>query len=135
MSAKIELEDLWNFSLAITVEPFNCDDSEPPCVDYHGDIREWNEDHDDEYAIVGRFRFYVFHFESNPWDVHDAFDHISQTSVYSQLYDEESELTKAAQKACGIEYLGSNSILILDRLEILPEARGKKNWGMPCSNK
>jgi len=52
-------------------------------ADYRGDIRKIEEEH-----VVGRVRFFVFHFDTTPWDPADAFDHISETAVYAQLLDE-----------------------------------------------
>jgi GNAT superfamily N-acetyltransferase len=75
--------------------------------------------------VVGRVRFFVFHFDTTPLGSSGAFDHISETAVYAQLLDEHGDLLPQACKALGTEdpYLGS--VLIFDRLEILPDARGR----------
>ena len=80
-----------DFEIALTVDPIWCEEDEDgPRIDYRGDIRKIEEAH-----VVSRVRFFVFHFDTTPWDPADAFDHISETAVY------------------------------FDRLELLPEARGQ----------
>lgn len=111
----------YDFEIALTVDPIWCEEDEDgPRIDYRGDIRKIEEE-----DVVGRVRFFVFHFDTTPWDPADAFDHISETAVYAQLLDEHGDLSPQACKALGTEdsYLGS--VLVFDRLELLPEARGQ----------
>lgn len=111
----------YDFEIALTVDPIWCEgDEDGPRIDYRGDIRKVEEE-----DVVGRVRFFVFHFDTTPWDPADAFDHISETAVYAQLLDEHGDLSAQACKALGTEdsYLGS--VLVFDRLELLPEARGQ----------
>ena len=111
----------YDFEIALTVDPIWCEEDEDgPRIDYRGDIRKVEEE-----DVVGRVRFFVFHFDTTPWDPADAFDHVSETAVYAQLLDEHGDLSPQACKALGTEdsYLGS--VLVFDRLELLPEARGQ----------
>jgi hypothetical protein len=74
----------YDFEIALTVDPIWCEEDEDgPRIDYRGDIRKVEEE-----DVVGRVRFFVFHFDTTPWDPADAFDHISATAVYAQLLDD-----------------------------------------------
>jgi len=85
----------YDFEIALTVDPIWCEEDEDgPRIDYRGDIRKIEEE-----DVVGRVRFFVFHFDTPPWDPADAFDHISETAVYAQLLDEHGDLSPQACKA------------------------------------
>jgi GNAT superfamily N-acetyltransferase len=115
--------NFYDFTIVLNVGSIGCDEDDVPRTDYRGDIRKLNEEEQEE--LVGRVRFFVFHFDTMPHDPDDAFDHLAETAVYSQLLDKNGDLSPDACKALGIEdpYLGS--VLVFDRLEILPEARGR----------
>ena len=83
----------YDFEIALIVNPIWCEEDEDgPRIDYRGDIRKVEEE-----DVVGRVRFFVFHFDTIPWDPADAFDHISETAVYAQLLDEHGDLSPQAR--------------------------------------
>ena len=49
----------YDFEIALTVDPIWCEEDEDgPRIDYRGDIRKVEEE-----DVVGRVRFFVFHFD------------------------------------------------------------------------
>lgn len=94
--------------------------------EYEGEILSVEDD--DKRKSVGRFRVFYADLDAAvnagtaPFDV---FDWRSETAPYVVLYDAGSSPVPAAIKAIGEEPFFFANLLILDRLELLPEFRGR----------
>ncbi|HYJ87184.1 MAG TPA: hypothetical protein VEW46_14075 [Pyrinomonadaceae bacterium] len=102
------------------------------CIE--GTITAWEEMRDED-TLVGKLRLFYLDMgailETNI-SVFDLFDIRSETApFYSALIDTETgDLRSDLEKMLG-EYIFGLNVLIVDRLEILPEFRGK-NIGLEC---
>jgi GNAT superfamily N-acetyltransferase len=116
--------------LSWTGESGLCDYREPGDLIYEtrGDIANIDDD-DDSRSLIGRFGVYYMDVDraiNEGCSVFDLFDAYSQTAEYYRaLFGRDApDFSSRVRKLVDDEIWGSN-VLILDRLELLPEYRGK----------
>ena len=85
------------------------------------DVTLWS-DETDEFELIGRGKAIVIdpsRAETSLWDVLDVTDQMAQ---YMPLADRDGGYAPEVKKVCEVEW--NYPVLLLDRLELLPEARG-----------
>ncbi|WBY01517.1 hypothetical protein PE066_18945 [Ramlibacter tataouinensis] len=105
------------------------DDPEPSRFVHsiEGEVRVLDVD-DDEGVSAGEFRVILIDLEgavNEGVDPDAVFDSEAVVHAYQTLYDEDLEFTPAVLKAIGGDDLWRPNLLILDRVALVPEVRGK----------